>query len=81
MMLNQQIQSLFEYLYEMNPEDFGACFSEHAPSPWIGFNSDAQEMWYQWRRELRTTIIKQEDLSDGYLHGLESLSEWLRDYA
>ena len=67
MMLNQQIQSLFEYLYEMNPEDFGARFSEHAPSPWIGFNSDAQEMWYQWRRELRTTIIKQEDLSDGYV--------------
>ncbi|MFL2747989.1 MAG: DUF3987 domain-containing protein [bacterium] len=67
MMLNQQIQSLFEYLYEMNPEDFGARFSEHAPSPWIGFNSVAQEMWYQWRRELRTTIIKQEDLSDGYV--------------
>ena len=60
MMLNQQIQSLFEYLYEMNPEDFGARFSEHAPSPWIGFNSDAQEMWYQWRRELRIIIIKQE---------------------
>ena len=67
MMLNQQIQSLFEYLYEMNPEDFGARFSEYAPSPWIGFNSVAQEMWYQWRRELRTTIIKQEDLSDGYV--------------
>ena len=58
---------LFEKLDEMTPQDFGAQINEYSPAPWISFDSEAQEIWYLWRRNLRTELINKEDIPDGYV--------------
>jgi len=60
-----QIQNIFEKLDALTPDDIGAINSNYAPAPWIGFDEQAQEEFLAWRRILHSTVLKDENLSDG----------------
>jgi len=60
-----EIQNIFERLDALTPDDIGAINSNYAPAPWIGFDEQAQEEFLAWRRILHSTVLKDENLSDG----------------
>ena len=60
-----KIQNIFERLDALSPDDVGATNSDYSHAPWIGFDSQAQEEFLAWRRILHSTVLKDENLSDG----------------
>ena len=64
--LFQRVQFLFEKIEGLTPEVIGAEKTEFAPAPWVGFDREAQEIWWNWRRELRKNLIHEEGIPEGY---------------
>ncbi len=60
-----QIQNIFARLDALSPNDVGATNSDYSPAPWLGFDSLAQKEFLEWRRMLHSTVLKDENLSDG----------------
>merc|ERR1711991_1048024 len=60
-------QPSFEKLERIKPEDIGAKKTDYDPVAWVGFDPEAQNIWRIWRKDLRSNLIGEEGLSDGYV--------------
>ncbi len=60
-----EIQNIFERLDALSPDDVGATNSDYSHAPWIGFDPQAQKEFLAWRRILHSTVLKDENLSEG----------------
>ena len=60
-----EIQNIFKRLDALSPDDVGAINSDYSHAPWIGFDSQAQKEFLAWRWKLHSTVLKDENLSDG----------------
>ena len=65
--LLKRVQIIFEKLERIKPEDIGAKKTDYDPVAWVGFDPEAQNIWRIWRKELRSNLIGEEGLSDGYV--------------